>query len=131
LNDKTRDLLRRYSGSATFSFSSIENLDVNSKGWDDETLLHMVSRQGIVADVETLIEAGADVNARAEFNTTPLDSALGAIDQIAALAIVKLLLAAGADPNTKNEFGLTPIAQSTRRGWVDIADEIRSAGGIR
>ena len=93
-------------------------------------MLHMVCLQGVVDDVKTLIDAGADVNARADFGIVPLHRAVGASDQRAALTIVRMLLAAGADPNVTNEFGNTPLTKATERSWLDIAEEIIAAGGV-
>ena len=85
METKLRDLLDRYSGSATMSFSSIKHLGVHSRGWEGETLLLMVCLQGIVEDVEILIKAGADVNASEDFGNTPLHRAEGARDAVKAL----------------------------------------------
>lgn len=43
--------------------------------------------------------------------------------------IVRLLLAAGADPNLADGDGVTPLAHAQQRGFTQIAELLRAAGG--
>jgi hypothetical protein len=68
--------------------------------------LHMAALHGFTPIVQTLLDAGADPNARGAERATPLHKAvINGHKQVAAL-----LLDAGADPNLKNEQGETALA---------------------
>ena len=65
-----------------------------------------VAGSGTVVQVQQAIKAGADVNARAEYGSTPL--------MLAAMlntnpGVVSLLIKAGADVNARDEDGETPL----------------------
>ena len=68
-----------------------------------------------------LIDNGAEVNAKAEKGTTPLDvAAMGN-----AAEVVKLLIDSGAEVNTKDKNGDTPLhwaAPGKRGGGCETAD---------
>eukprot|EP00440_Ansanella_granifera_P014109 gb/GFBE01015334.1/.p1 GENE.gb/GFBE01015334.1/~~gb/GFBE01015334.1/.p1 ORF type:complete len:323 (+),score=89.37 gb/GFBE01015334.1/:1-969(+) len=70
------------------------------------TALHLASHYGYADDVEKLLDAGFDVNARERSHETPLHMAAraGCIDT------AKVLLSRGADPKTRNSFGKTPFS---------------------
>jgi ankyrin repeat protein len=55
--------------------------------------------------VELLIAKGADVNAKSEYETTPLHPAA----YMGQKEIVELLIAKGADVNAMDDFGDTPL----------------------
>ena len=61
--------------------------------------------------VRRLLEAGADINGRGPFRTTPL---IVAASQVVSRSMVELLLQAGADVRAVNDFGVT--AQSATEG---------------
>lgn len=79
--------------------------------------LHHAVRFRSTAAVETLLEAGADVNAQCRRNgSTPLHRAVTATGAPGtagqgdeAREIVRLLLAAGADPTKRNKQGKSPL----------------------
>lgn len=63
-------------------------------------------RSGTAAEVQTLIDAGADVNACNEKKLTPLMFAASHNEDP---GVITALLNAGADLNAASEFGLTPL----------------------
>jgi len=82
------------------------------------TALHLAARQGNVESVNTLLEAGADVNAlSAGDKTSPLLIATinGRFD------LGKVLLDHGADPNLASEAGATPLYATVNVTWAPKA----------
>ena len=67
------------------------------------TPLHWAVDRAHLTIAATLIAAGADVNAKDDFDDTPLHSFTGDA------AVISLLLSAGADVNAKNNGGETPL----------------------
>ena len=72
------------------------------------TPLHVAAQLGREATITSLVEAGADVNARDENGNTPLFLAV----QGRHLGVVSRLLRAGADPNIPARDGRTPLSES-------------------
>lgn len=66
-----------------------------------DTVLHTVCTKGQVADVCTVLAAGADPNAKGDQGATPLFNAV----MSEKVEVVKALLAAGSDPLLKNGYG--------------------------
>jgi uncharacterized protein len=83
--------------SSTADWSSCHANDIHDRNAVGDTPLHVVCRWGDFDSVVTLIEAGADVNARGEYGMTPL---FAAVDSQSAV-IARLLLDSGADPSMK------------------------------
>ena len=82
---------------------------------------------GDIDEVRTLIQAGADVNARSiDHGTTPLMQAAadGRMD------LVDLLLASGADPMEYDENGNTALHEAVFHDHVDIARLTIASGAI-
>ena len=75
---------------------SARGFGVNARGYRNETPLHEAVGYGRATIVATLLAAGADVNARRGFDTTPLHDAV-----YGSASVVSLLLAAGADVSAK------------------------------
>ena len=86
-------------------FSDLPFTDVNQRGFDEDTILHLASRWGNVNDVVELIAAGAEVNAVGDIGNTPLHEAANQLY----VEVVNVLVNAGADTTIKNEFGQTPL----------------------
>jgi len=96
------------------------------------------ARKGDAAAVKSLLDGGADVNAKFRYDQTPLFKAA----ERGHTEVVRLLLERGAQPNLKDTFyGATPITWAAEKGHVEAvrallekgaegADEVLS-GGVR
>ncbi len=98
--------------------------DINTKGKQGWTPLHIAAAQGKTQIVLFLVKAGADVNAKDNDGDTPLGfAAAGGLTEIA-LFLVK----AGADINTKHDNGLTPLHVAAVEGHTETALALNKAG---
>jgi hypothetical protein len=70
------------------------------------TALHMAARRGHVEVAETLLQCGANIEARDSLGETPLRRAVNC----GRTAVAALLLAKGADPHSVGSKGLTPLS---------------------
>ena len=73
--------------------------------------------------VEALITKGADVNAKDNWNWTPLHSAI-----FQDKAMVELLIARGASVNARDGGGSTPLWYAQREGHTEIVELLRKHG---
>lgn len=81
--------------------------------------------RGDTNSVKTLLDKGADVNARDMDGNTALDWAAGE----GHVEIVKLLLDRGADVNVKDKMlGFTPLMTATRSGHTEIVKLLLNRG---
>lgn len=97
-----------------------------NRGNGDErawTALHYAVFAGHASLAETLLEAGADINARSTNGSTAV--MMAAREGHAALA--KRLLAAGANPALKNDYDDDAVSWAMRQGNFDIARTFTSA----
>lgn len=84
----------------------------------DEQLLE-ATRKGDVTAVKSLLEAGANVNALARYNVTPLFFAADRGN----LEIVRLLIENGADVNAKDTFyNTTPLGMASYNGHMEVVE---------
>ena len=98
------EILNAVGSTAEFLFAGVT--DVNQKSGFGDTPLHIVCRWGDAEAVDTLIKAGANVNAIGETKMTPLFSAVMG----KSVEVAQRLLDAGADPLIKDEDGGTALA---------------------
>jgi uncharacterized protein len=88
------------------------------KQWGGLTALHFAVREGDMATVQTLVEAGADVNQVSEYGWSPLLTAT----QNRFYVIGKYLLDHGADPNIANGGGWNPLYIATDNRNIESGD---------
>ena len=95
-----------------------QGANVNAKGRDNATPLHLAAESGSVKIIEFLVSKGADVNAKNAVGETPLHG-YGARTN---LEIAEFLISKRADVNAKNSEGDTPLHHAVRWGenpdWV-------------
>jgi len=105
-------LLVRYASEHTHSFEEFDRIEVNSVGREKETPLHMACTRGALADVVTLVEGGAYVNARTDIGCTPLMRAAASQNG----EMVGFLLENWANPFLTDDYDGTAITYSQLRG---------------
>jgi len=91
---------------------------VGGKDWGGLSALHFAVREGDLASVRVLVEAGADINQLSEFGWTPLLTAT----QNRYYQIGKYLLDHGANPNIANEGGWNPLYIATDNRNIEAGD---------
>ncbi|MGI9338458.1 MAG: ankyrin repeat domain-containing protein [Gammaproteobacteria bacterium] len=91
---------------------------------DGKTDLHWAALLGKVAEVNRLINGGADVNTKDNGGKTPLHGAAREGITETALALIKV----GADVNAKDNGGETPLHGAAERGTTEIALALIKAG---
>jgi len=74
-----------------------------------------------------LIARGADVNARGEGGETPLHEVAG----VGRVEFARLLLEHGADINARGDDGKTPLTVALDNKQTEMADFLRSRGGVQ
>ncbi len=94
-----------------------------SKGADIPSL-HLAIYLKDKAKARRLIEAGADVNKRTPYGTTPLDRAVSA----GLKSIVELLIEKGADVNAKDNWDWTPLHSAAEKGHRELAELLIANG---
>ena len=80
------------------------------------TALHFAARQGNAEAVQTLIDAGANLDAQDNYDTTPVVMAV----LNGHLGVAAMLLEAGADPNVQDRYGRTPLFTATDLNTLDV-----------
>ena len=94
-----------------------------SRGTGGSTPLMFAALYGNAHDVQSLLDAGADPNARNDAGATALLWAVDAADK------TRALLAYGADPNARSDDGQTPLLLAAARfGASDIVSALLDGG---
>lgn len=107
-------------------------VDVNAGEAADSPLNRVLSacahqggeNESILATIDVLLAAGADVKALDDNRNTPLISAA----QYCSDKAVLKLIAAGADPNATNGSGVNPLAMALIMSRLDAAEALASKG---
>ncbi len=76
------------------------------------------------ADMQTMINAGADVHAKNFLGGTPLHIAAG----IGKAEVISVLVKAGADVHAKNNYGWTPLHSAALEGQPEVISVLVQAG---
>lgn len=100
--------------------------NVNVDGYKDDdgvTALILASFNGETAIVKLLLQAEADMETRAKFNSTAL---MYASDN-GHIAILQLLLKSGANKVAKTEYGVTALILASERGHATAAHILLNA----
>ena len=90
----------------------------------DITALHRAARAGDTETVRTLLDAGADVNARSVVGDTALHRAARAGDA----EVVRTLLDAGADVHAQDKNDNTSLHEAVRAGDAEVVQVLLDAG---
>lgn len=91
------------------------------------TRLHNAVKKSNIAEVEVILKhASADVNVINKVGKTPLFYAYGE----SGLYLAKLLIERGADLNIRDKEGRTALGCAVKSNFTDIANLIRSSGGV-
>ena len=86
--------------------------------------LHQAAREGNVKLAQLLIENGANVNAKDEFDDTPLHIAAGYGHK----NVVEMLLAHNAEIDAMNNLAETPLHVAASHGCIDVAGHLIDSG---
>ncbi|MHB1000839.1 MAG: ankyrin repeat domain-containing protein [Armatimonadota bacterium] len=104
----------------------IENgADINVKGIDDETPLHMAARTNQNDAARLLIDNGADTNALDSKHQTPLLLVLSNNNE----TLAEILIEKGADVKASDEDGKTALLLASGKGNPGIISLLISKGG--
>jgi uncharacterized protein len=104
------------------AFCGIKLTGVNQPGRFGERPLDVAAVRGNLDEIRTLLDTGADINARAEHGNTALHEATGQ----GHIEVVKLLLEFGARTDFRNEFGQTALDIASLRDRKDITALLRA-----
>ncbi len=86
--------------------------------------LHEATRDGDLAQVRALIDAGADLDAQGDNGETPLNTAI----LEGHVLVASLLIDRGADIQARNKGGFTPLHAAAYANVVEIAEKLLSRG---
>ncbi|XP_067628239.1 uncharacterized protein [Eurosta solidaginis] len=136
-----------------------KKVDMNGKGNDDWTMLHIASQESNLEMVKFLVDEGSNINAKNASGSKPIHIAaregykdivefflikglsineLGASNQTllhyaamkGRLEVVKYLIAKGADVNAKDTIGLTPMHIAANFGYKDVIEVLLKNGAV-
>ena len=96
---------------------------INFRTTSNRTALHIAAANKHKDACKILIEIGATVDAKDDYDETPLHKAAEKSTDV-----VKFLLSAGADVNTKNMYGTTPLHDAAVRGNLNVVEILLDAG---
>lgn len=89
---------------------------LNSASLFGDYPINVAATRGNIQEIETLVQAGANVNQRGEHGYTPLHNAV----EQNHLHVVVFLLENGADASARNDAGDTPLALAGDLGAAEL-----------
>lgn len=96
-------------------------VEINKKDNAGDTALHIASKNGMVAVIAALIQAGADANVQDENGNTALHLVGGPLPHVAA----QVLLLNGAVVNRCNKEGVSPMQQAINNGNLLVINVLK------
>jgi ankyrin repeat protein len=108
--------------------AKLEGADLDVRGGDGFTPLHLAAFFGGAEAVRAILATGADPDADADntFKVRPIHSAVAVGDHASAQA----LLEAGADPNVEQEGGYTPLTAAIHHQDAEMEALLRRHGAV-
>ena len=97
---------------------------INARSPSSQSALHLATSRPFHAGMRILLGAGALVDIRDQYQSTPLQKAAIAGN----LLSVKILLENGADPSLHNSLGLNALQQAAGRGFKEIVRTLLDHG---
>ncbi len=114
-------LIAKYKAHVDLDHLKLDKLDfsnINQHCYaDEETLLHLVARLGTPEEIDTLVIAGAQINAIDSTGFSPLHSAAF----WGRLEATQKLLELGANPTLQDKEGDTPVDVARLMGYMEVA----------
>jgi ankyrin repeat protein len=123
-NDKQKQKKSTVCSPITPSYRHAQTRQRCSMKQDDSIALILAAQNGHIAMVNTLIAAGADINAIGQGGCT----ALMAAARNGHIKIVKTLIAAGADVNVVSQYSGTALMDAAVKGCTEIVKALIAAG---
>ena len=99
-----------------------KGVDINAKGYQDKTPLHMVGCRELG---ELLISKGADIEARDKYGQTPIFEACSATRK---KQVCELLISKGADIEARDKDGRTPFWKACSSNKLKVSEFLISKG---
>ncbi|XP_026828523.1 uncharacterized protein LOC105286418 isoform X2 [Ooceraea biroi] len=141
------------------TFLQYRIVDMNTKGNDNWTILHIASQESNLDMVKYLVDNGSDINAKNASGLKPMHIAAreghkdtvefflskglnindpGAVNQTLLhyaamkghLAVVKYLIAQGADVNSQDKNGVSPMHIAATFGYKDVTEILLKNGAV-
>jgi len=104
-------------------------VDVDVRGIDDRSFLHLAVDRGLLEVTRILIERHADIKARNSSGRTPLHSSVGfGASDDEHFDVARLLVEVGADVHAQDEDDSTPLHDASYLGCVKIAQLLLEHG---
>jgi len=106
---------------ALFPLKESPTMELNGRGPEGDSMLHVACAWGDLRAVRLLIEAGCDIESRDEMEVTPLSRAVNGrfVD------IVEFLVSHGANSDTKSAFGYSPREWALQMGYSEIVEALQ------
>ncbi|EAY22543.1 ankyrin repeat protein, putative [Trichomonas vaginalis G3] len=128
--DQTDDINTCFAYSPNFHLSSLleyfisNGADINAKGKNERTPLHIAVMQNNKETAEILISNGADINAKDFMEWTPLHMAV----EVNSKETTEILISNGADINAKNINGRTSLHMAVEVNSKETTEILISNG---